>query len=395
KEINDTLGHDVGDQLLRQVGQRLLLCVRQSDTVARLGGDEFTVILGQLEDVGSVTNVAQNILMKLAEPFKLGNDIAYISASIGITVYPKDATTVGDLLKNADQAMYNSKEMGRNRLSYFTRSMQEVAQMRMALTNEMRVALASNQFCAVYQPIVDLNTGVIHKAEALLRWQHPTRGLIYPAEFIPIAEHTGMIIGLGDWIFYDAVRQALRWRKSDPDFQVSVNVSPVQFHRDGNNYVRWFDYLKKSRLPEKNICAEISVEITEGVLLDASTSILNQLLSFRDAGIQVSLDDFGTGYSSLAYLRKFDIDYLKIDQSFVTNLEENDDNLALCEAIIVMAHKLNLKVIAEGVETATQRDLLRQAGCDYAQGYLFSVPLNAKDFDDLLRQGAISDAQHR
>ena len=382
KEINDTLGHPVGDTLLKHVGQRLSSSVRGNDTVARLGGDEFTVILSQVNDPSTVGHVAQNILQKLLEPFELGSNKIYISASIGITFYPEDAISPQNLIRNADQAMYASKDLGRNRVTYFTKSMQESAQKRMRLTSELRDAMPGNQFRLHYQPIVNLGNGKIQKAEALLRWLHPVNGVVSPADFIPIAERTGMIIDIGEWVFYEAARQVKRWRKYDLDFQVSVNVSPAQFHTSKNNQLdEWSGFLMGNALAQASTSSGITVEITEGLLLDASPAILNQLLTFRDAGIQVALDDFGTGYSSLSYLRKFDIDYLKIDRSFVIGLDIKSDNLALCEAIILMAHKLGLKVNAEGVESHKQCDLLKAAGCDFAQGYLFSKPVPAEEFE--------------
>jgi len=382
KEINDTLGHDVGDLLLKDAALRIASCVRETDTVARLGGDEFTVILGELEDPSSVERVAQSILRKLSEPFLLGDEKAYVSASIGITLYPEDATAVDTLLKNADQAMYAAKSEGRNRCSYFTPAMQEAAQTRMRLAVDLRTALANGEFMVYYQPIVELATGSMYKAEALIRWQHPQRGLVSPAEFIPIAEDTGLIVDIGEWVFREAARQAGHWRAfHHPEFQISVNKSPVQFHSASSGHAAWSEHLKALDLPGESIV----VEITEGLLLDASSTIFDQLLAYRDAGIQVSLDDFGTGYSSLSYLKKFDIDYLKIDQSFVRNLTAHSDDMALCEAIIVMAHKLSIKVIAEGVETEEQRGLLAAAGCDYAQGYLFSRPLPPAQIEPLLR----------
>jgi len=385
KEINDTLGHDMGDVLLKEAAQRIASCVRQSDTVARLGGDEFTVILGALEDPGSVDRVTRDILRKLSEPFLLGDEAAYVSVSIGITFYPEDAASIETLLKNADQAMYAAKNQGRNCYSYFTPSMQEAAQTRMRLAADLRGALASDEFMVYYQPIVELATGSIHKAEALIRWQHPQRGMVSPAEFIPIAEDAGLIVDIGEWVFRQAANQVRRWRAAHhPEFQISVNKSPVQFHRGSGNHAAWYEYLQTLDLPGQSIVAEI----TEGLLLDPSPAIFNELLAYRDAGIQVSLDDFGTGYSSLSYLKRFDIDYLKIDQSFVRNLSPTSDDLALCEAIIVMAHKLSIKVIAEGVETEQQRDLLAAAGCDYAQGYLFSRPLPAAQVEPLLSSGA-------
>ncbi len=384
KEINDTLGHSVGDLLLKEAAQRLSHCVRETDTVARLGGDEFIVILNELDRLDSIERVAQDILQELAKPYRLEKNMVYVSASIGITLFPDDAFEIEALLKNADQAMYAAKNAGRSRFSYFTPSMQEAAQTRMRLTNDLRDALTGNQLMIYYQPIVDLTSGAIHKAEALIRWQHPTSGLISPAEFIPIAEDTGLIVDIGNWVFHQAADQVVRWRsKYHTEFQISINKSPVQFHRDPDthHHTSWLDYLQQLGLSGQSIV----VEITEGLLLDASQEVTEQLLSFRDASIQVSLDDFGTGYSSLSYLKKFDIDYLKIDQGFIRNLTAESNDMALCEAIIVMAHKLGIKVIAEGVETAEQRDLLIAANCDYGQGYLFSRPVPAREFEKLLQ----------
>jgi diguanylate cyclase (GGDEF)-like protein/PAS domain S-box-containing protein len=387
KDVNDTLGHDMGDLLLKEAARHLLHCVRETDTVARLGGDEFTVILGALDDTGKVERVAHSILHNLAQPFQLGLETVYISASIGITLYPNDATEISALLKNADQAMYAAKSQGRNQFHYFTPSMQDSAHRRMRLAGDLRGALAGNQFQVLYQPVVDLATGFIRKAEALLRWQHPVRGLVSPAEFIPIAEETGLINDIGEWVFQEATRQALRWRRLyHGQFQISVNMSPVQFRKASVSHDTCVDSLQKQcRHSHGN--GEIVVEITEGVLLDASVAVTDQLLLFRDAGIQVSLDDFGTGYSSLSYLKKFHIDYLKIDQSFMLKLEADSDDMALCEAIVVMAHKLGLKVIAEGIETPRQRDLLAAAGCDFGQGYLFSKAVPPQEFEWMLNTG--------
>ncbi|GBG15144.1 PAS domain S-box protein [Novimethylophilus kurashikiensis] len=379
KEVNDTLGHAMGDVLLKESAERLVHCVRESDTVARLGGDEFTVILSELDDAEAVERVAQNMLRRLSEPYLLGDEMAYVSVSIGVTLYPEDAGDIETLLKNADQAMYAAKRLGRNRCSYFTPSMQEAAQARMRLAVDLRAALAQQQFRVLYQPIVDLATGDVHKAEALLRWEHPTLGLVSPEKFIPLAEETGMIGEIGHWVFRQAANQVQHWRKFREDFQISVNKSPAQFMSEDRVHDTWFDYLRELQLEGNSVV----VEITEGLLLDASPAITNKLLGFRDAGMQVAIDDFGTGYSSLAYLKKFDIDYLKIDRAFIRNLAPNSDDMALCEAIIVMAHKLGIQVIAEGIETEAQRDLLAAAGCDYGQGYLFSRPIAAEAFEQL------------
>jgi diguanylate cyclase (GGDEF)-like protein/PAS domain S-box-containing protein len=392
KEINDALGHHMGDLLLKESATRLLSCVRESDTVAkmnlvsRLGGDEFTIVLGELKDTDCVERIAERILARLAEPYQLGPELAYITASIGITMYPEDSTNVETLIKNADQAMYVAKQQGRNRYSYFTESMQVAVQNRLRLTNDLRNAMENQELHLVYQPIVDLKSGKINKAEALIRWLHPTHGLISPNEFIPIAEDTGLIIEIGNWIFQEVVGQVAIWRETiNPDFQISINKSPVQFTnamaKKNNSHLNWVNFLKQLELPGQ--C--IAVEITERLLLDSSDTIRSQLIEFRDYGVQVSLDDFGTGYSSLAYIKKFDIDYIKIDQAFVKNLKVDSDDLALCEAIIVMAHKLNMRVVAEGVETQEQLDLLLKAKCDFGQGYYFSKPVSPDEFQKLLR----------
>lgn len=380
KDVNDTLGHDRGDLLLKETAERLEACVRADDTVARIGGDEFTIILNNLSDQISTERIAQNILDKFNEPFNLGGEIVYITASIGISVYPVDGTEVDVLLKNADRAMYTAKEQGRNRYHYFTSTMQDAALTRMHLSNDLHTALVANQFQLHYQPIVDLTSGVIHKAEALIRWQHPLRGLISPVEFIPIAEHTGLINGIGDWVFYEAVNQVIKWRIHQPDFQISINRSPVQFRANLKSQMNWVNYLKERGLPGSSIC----IEITEGLLLDARDVVISQLENFSKASIQVAIDDFGTGYSSLAYLSKFNIDYVKIDRSFTSNIRPGSSDLVLCEAIIAMSHKLGKKVVAEGIETQEQLDLLKAAGCDFGQGYLFSKPVPASEFENLI-----------
>jgi diguanylate cyclase (GGDEF)-like protein/PAS domain S-box-containing protein len=390
KEINDRHGHAMGDLVLIEATRRIASCVRGTDTLARLGGDEFTVILPGLDHVGSVERVARTMISMLSLPFELSGEKAFLSGSIGIALYPPDAQDMNALVERADQAMYASKNGGRNRFSYYTPELQEAAQARQCIAADLRAAIAAQQFEIWYQPIVSLQTGAVHKAEALLRWRHPTRGLLAPAEFIPFAESNGLIVEIGDWVFREAARQAQRWQRLvDPTFQVSVNKSPVQFRRDAALYEGWIVYLKELALPANSIV----IEITESVLMDGVEQVIERLRQYRAMGLQVSLDDFGVGYASLSHLKRFDIDFVKIDQSFIATLEDDDGDLTMCEAIIAMAHKLGLKVVAEGVETKVQRALLVDAGCDYAQGYIFARPMPAAEFE-IMAMAAIPRLPH-
>lgn len=385
KEVNDLLGHDAGDKLLYQVSRRLSSCVRESDTVARLGGDEFTVILTCLHGHPPVEQVAQKIIAHMSEPFQLDKEVTHISASIGITLYPADAYAPEELIRNADQSMYAAKRAGRNRFCFFTKSMQDEAQRRILLTQDLRNALAYHQLEVYYQPVIDLVSNRIVKAEALLRWDHPIHGFVKPAQFIPLAEESGLIHEIGDWVFTEAASCSQRWGSNfGAQFQISVNRSPAQFMMRAS--VDWTRILKNKGLPPHSL----AVEITESLLLNASPNVAEVLYRYRDAGIQVALDDFGTGYSSLAYLKQFDIDYLKIDQSFVRDIEKNKDSRAIAESTIAMAHRLGLKVIAEGIEKPAQEAILHAAGCDYGQGFLFSEAIPPRDFEHLLMRQNIA-----
>ena len=389
KDVNDTLGHDIGDLLLKITGKRIAECIRTSDTVARLGGDEFIVILPEVHDKNNVDSISQKLITSLIEPFHLGDEMVHISASIGITLYPDDTGEIDALMKNADQAMYAAKNSGRNRFSYFTQSLQDSAQKRLRLSNDLRSALSLNQFKVYFQPIIDLSTNKICKAEALLRWFHPERGMVPPLDFIPIAEDIGVITEIGDWVCCQSTHWKAHWSsKYDIDFQISANMSPVQFKVDSEKFgAGWLEPKNDNGIYNKNII----IEITEGLLLNAEPDILEKLYRLRDAGVEVAIDDFGTGYSSLSYLKKFDIDYLKIDQSFTKNIENDSNDLALSEAIIVMAHKLGLKVIAEGVETSEQHKILTRAGCDFAQGYLYSKPVPPEEFELLFDNNELKE----
>jgi diguanylate cyclase (GGDEF)-like protein/PAS domain S-box-containing protein len=380
KEVNDSFGHQVGDELLVEAAQRIKSCVRETDTVARLGGDEFTVILTKITDLNHIERVAQSLIAVLSRPYQLGKERVIISASIGISVCPADAGDAMTMLKNADQAMYKSKEDGKNRFSHFSKAIEEKSIRRLQLIKDLHEALPKGEFELYYQPVIDFRTGRITKAEALLRWHHPVRGMVSPMEFIPVAEETGLIIEIGDWVFHEVQNIRQRWLElAGYPVWISINVSPVQLMSKER-----IDLWIKS-IQDREIAGEgIIVEITEGVLLKDRVAVSKALLDFRDNGIEVAIDDFGTGYSSLSYLSQFDIDYLKIDQSFTRNLAPDSSELVLSKAIIVMAHELGMKVIAEGIETKAQRDMLVAAGCDFGQGYLFSRPLPIGEFEEML-----------
>jgi len=385
KTLNDTLGHDIGDMLLQQVANRLESCVREGDTVARLGGDEFVVMLEDLsidsiEAAEQTKIIGRKILFSLNQQYQLGSHKYNNTPSIGATLFKNNEQSVDDLMKQADIAMYQSKKAGRNTLRFFDPQMQEAVDARANLEADLRNALEKNELEVFYQPIVNCKIGKIFKAEALLRWKHPDRGMISPALFIPLAEESGLILEIGEWVFMEAINTIEYWEKETGLIvQVSVNKSPVQFVRAERH--PWLERLENSSLPKG--C--IAVEITEGLLVTNSDKVRDELLSFQRKGIEVSIDDFGTGFSSLSYLNQFHIDYLKIDISFIKTIVENESNRALTEAIIVMAHKLGIKTIAEGVETEAQRDLLIQFDCDYIQGFLYSKPVTAADFVKLIR----------
>ncbi|MCE7915128.1 MAG: EAL domain-containing protein [Nitrosomonas sp. PRO4] len=381
KDINDTLGHTAGDQLLQEVGQRIKSCVRDTDTVARLGGDEFAIIIPNIEIREHIEKIVRHIIHELDAPYNLLDDQVdyHISTSIGIAFYPEDGMDIGSLMKYADQAMYAAKHAGRDRYCFFTPALQHKASEKMILTNDLRKALARNELHVYYQPILDLSRRSIIKAEALLRWKHPYRGMIGPHTFIPLAEESGLIVKIGEWVFNQSIAHIQQWRdRLGTLIQVSINKSPVQFQVSDES--GWCEKLTHVGLPGD--C--INVEITEGLLLKSSLAVQNFLLQFRNKGIQVSIDDFGTGFASLSYLKEFDIDYIKIDRSFISNLSENPIDRALVEAIIMMAHKLDIKTIAEGVETEEQQNLLIGFGCDYVQGFLYSPPVPIEEFEKLI-----------
>ena len=380
KEVNDRLGHAAGDRLLAEAAQRIGACVRAADTIGRLGGDEFTVVLSGLDRIATVDRIAQSIVDALAAPFVLDGQRAEVSASVGIALYPADAGQLCDLMARADQAMYVAKHAGRNRYSYYTDGAQQAMLVRQAIAAELRTALAANQFELLYQPIVSLRSGRVRKAEALLRWRHPRRGLLRPAEFMPFAESSGLMVEIGDWVLREAALQVQHWQQHvDPQFQVSVNKSPAQVQREPGQYDAWLAFLRERALRPRSVV----IEIGESMLLEGMDAVIERLRPYRAMGLQVALDHFGAGYSSLAHLVRYELDYVKIDHGFVDALDREANGLAACEAIIAMAHKLGMKVVAEGVETELQRTLLREAGCDYAQGYVVGGPMSADELERL------------
>lgn len=393
KEVNDQRGHDAGDQLLQQVAERLSACVRDTDMVARLGGDEFAVILTEVNHLQHVEILAQEMIEALAKTFSiLGNEVR-ISGSIGIALFPQDAATAEELVRNADQAMYVAKNAGRNRFSFFTVGMRESAWAHLKVIDELRTALPQGQLAVYYQPIVDLATERIVKAEALLRWHHPHTGLTLPATFLELAEEIGLIGDIDDWVFGEAMSSARAWSALlGAPFQISVNLSPLEFMNHAPT-PGWDSNLAALALAWNSI----SIEITEGLLQRDSPRATERLRNLQKAGVQLSIDDFGASPSSMICLKKFDVDYLKIDRSFIQDTVTGSDAHLIAEAIIAMAHKLRLEVIAEGVETAEQCAWLKAAGCDYAQGYYFSAPVPAPDFAQLLQKKdpvpEVADAQ--
>jgi len=381
KDVNDSVGHDMGDRLLVEVSRRLKDSVREIDTVSRLSGDEFTIILGQIDDQLSVQRVCQQLLDTLSAPLQLDTEMVHLTASIGVSFYPGDATETGALQRNADQAMYSAKTQGRNRYQFYTSELQERALRKRQLITDLHEAVNQSRFELYYQPIISLGDGSITRAEALLRWHHPESGVVIPAVFIPIAEETGLINEIGNWVFFEACAKVKQWRERfDRSFQVSINTSQLQWIDETALMNQWITHMRDQAIDG----SAINVEITEDLLMNPRSRITNRLLDFRAAGIQLSIDDFGTGYSSLSCLRQFDIDYLKIDQSFVRNLDQNNNDAVLCEAMITMAHKLGIKVIAEGIESRDQDQLLRELGCDFGQGYLYSKAVSAEELEDLL-----------
>jgi diguanylate cyclase (GGDEF)-like protein len=378
KTINDSFGHAVGDLLLQAVASRLMLCIRDSDTICRQGGDEFLIVLGNVADADAITVVTRKILEALAPTFNIEGKELSTSSSIGIAVFPDDGRDIDTLLKRADTAMYHAKEAGRNAYSFFTEQMNldavEHQQVRVGLLH----AMERGEFRLHYQPQIDINSGKVIGAEALIRWQHPERGLLMPDHFIRIAEESGLIVPIGAWVLREACRQAAAWRKTGlPPLVIAVNVSAIQFKRgDIEACVR--QALDESGLPAN--CLEL--ELTESVLIHDTDKVLATVQRLKALGVMLSIDDFGTGYSSLSYLTRFKVDKLKIDRSFVCDLENQPGNASMVRAIIQMARSLNLTTIAEGVEDLELVNFLRRQNCQEAQGYYHSRPWRPSSLPD-------------
>jgi len=377
KEVNDKLGHDYGDLLLHQVATRLRNCIPTKDTVARLGGDEFTLILEGVNTSIEASKIAKAVKNSLKQSIKIKKETVYVTASIGITFFPADGLTVEELVKRADQAMYLSKNKGRNRYEFFSYSIEEKATEKRRLIEEIHTAIAKNQFELYYQPIFSIDGKPVCKAEALIRWNHPERGLVGPNEFILMAEKNGLIKKIGQWVKSQAIQDTVQFNVlSEKPIQISVNTSPLEIDRAGCWVDDWIVESKKYQLPANTIL----IEVTENTLMDPDSSIQQQLKRLNTINIDIAIDDFGVGYSSLAYLQRLDIDILKIDRSFIKDIESNDNSIALVKAIITMAHNLDVMVVAEGVETKKQYELLKQLSCDYIQGYIFSKAITKKEF---------------
>ena len=383
KNINDSLGHLAGDKILQETANRLVPCVRSSDTVSRQGGDEFIIILSKIRNSSVPAHIAGKILAAMEPPFVAEGQELRTSVSIGIALFPEDGQDTTSLIKNADAALYHAKKLGRNNYQFFTADLDARARQRLKMENSLRLALDRREFLLHYQPLVDLESGRIIGAEALLRWQHPELGLVPPGEFIPLAEDCGLIVPIGEWVLREACRQNKIWQDEGlAKLPVAVNLSPLQFRQ------RNLEEVIRQALAESGLAPEyLEIEITESLLMSAEEQTIALLYQLKNLGLSIAIDDFGTGYSSLSYIKVFPIDKLKIDRSFVREVSSDPNDAAIISAIIAMAQRLRLRVLAEGVETIDQRNFLMHEGCTEAQGYHYSRPLPADGMENLLRAG--------
>lgn len=373
KLINDGHGHDIGDQLLVEISNRLKRCTRPIDTVSRIGGDEFIAIFPGIRDEQDLIPIIEKIMVAIEEPFSFNMNQTSVTASVGISFYPKDGEDANTLMRKADISMYHTKDNGRNSFSFYQEEMQKRINIRVSLEHDLRAALDKDQFVLNYQPLVDLKNSKYIGVEALLRWMHPEKGLIPPSDFIPLAEETGLIIPISEWVIYEACRQNKLWQKMGlPNVYVAINMTAKQFKKQ--NIVRDIhSIIGKSRLDPKFV----ELELTETMLIDNVQETIDILQEFKEMGVKMAIDDFGIGYSSLSYLKKFPVDKLKIDRSFVKDLPHNQNDASIAKAIINLAHTLNLNVLAEGIETIEQLKFFTEQGCDQAQGFFFSRPVDA------------------
>lgn len=377
KKVNDSMGHHAGDDLICAASNRIRSCLRDSDTVARIGGDEFNVILNELSAIRSANLVANKILKSLAEPFTILGNKVFISGSIGISIYPNDTRNIEDLKRYADLAMYDAKDQGRNRFSYYSKSLHNKIKDKLKIEEHLRNAIEKDELFLQYQPIIKLDESRMIGAEALLRWNNSELNNVSPADFILIAEESRLINEIGEWALRKACEQLSKWRKKDdPKFQLSVNVSPIQLENEN------FAETVKNILDSYQLSSDsLKIEITEGLIIEEKSTSVTTLKKLSDMGIVLLLDDFGTGHSSLSYLHKLPFHVLKVDRSFVTKLDSYSVTNSIIPSIIAMAHKLNLSVIAEGVETRESLKILMELNCEYAQGYYFDKPLNAEEIN--------------
>jgi len=378
KKVNDSLGHEVGDKLLLEAAKRLKKATRKTDTIGRLGGDEFILLSPGFHDEMSIKTIAQNLLEVFRKPFRIDSRELIITLSLGVAVAPDNGATVSDLLRNADTAMYQAKTLGRNAYSFFTKEMNTAMIRRFEVEEQMRNALERNEFEVFYQPQFDSKTQQVIGAEALLRWHNPTLGNVFPDEFIPIAEQTGLIVPIGQYVINESLNFLSLWQtQQNNNFVMAVNLSPRQF-RDK----KLLNIIKKALKNAGLNPGNLELEITEGVLMTGQSYITETLIELQELGVKLSMDDFGTGYSSLSYLRQYHFDVLKVDRSFVNGITINKEDRDLVKASIAIAHSLGLKVVAEGVEISEQLNILNELGCDYVQGYYFSKPMPGKKFLD-------------
>ncbi len=382
KTINDTLGYVTADQLLREVGERIVGCVRESDTVSRLGGDEFALLLTQVNRAEDAAKIAQNIREALSAPFRFHDQELFVTTSIGISLYPSDAKDTVSLLKSAGTALHRAKEQDGNNYQFYTSGRTTTALRQLVLENNMRPGLERDEFVIYYQPQVNLQSCRLVGIEALVRWQHPGLGLLYPAEFIPIAEKSALIAAIGNWTLRNACLQSKAWRDAGFDpLRIGVNVSARQFQQP--NLIESIARVLEETDLEPYL---LDLELTEGSIMRDPEQAITKLHELKSMGVQISIDDFGTGYSSLNYLKRFPIDTLKIDKSFVTEINSDPEDAAIVNSIITLAHALKLNVIAEGVETEEQLEYLRALGCDEVQGFLFSKALSVDELTKLLAE---------